>query len=165
MIVVLIALIIFYSFCFFTISIDEKVFYLSIPIIYWGTTIYYLFRYKKKNLFCFELFFAISFYLCSFLTLFLLPIMDEYEARAFVVNDIVILKAYALSMIGYLCYIMGLVVWNKNNTTEKSFLIRFDVINKNTNTVANILCSIFIILMFFNGGTRMFTIYSDSNLY
>lgn len=162
---VLLALIAIYTICFFYPSFATGVFYPSIPIIYWGITIYYLIRYRRKSLFCFELFFAISFYLCSFLTLFLLPIMDAYESRAFIVDDVLILKAYALSIIGYICYILGLVVWGKNAAPDKVFSIHSDVTNKNMNTFANILCTINILLLFMNGGTRMFTMYSDTNLY
>lgn len=163
MIIVLIVLIVFYSICFLDPSIKEDVFYLSIPFVYWVTTIYYLFKYKIKNLFCFELFFAISYYLCSFLTRFFLPLLNAYESRAFINDSTLIYKAYALSIMGYLCYMLGLIVRRKPTTLieRKTNHFYFPQISNRSNMLANVFCTFFIVLMFLNGGSRLFTMYSD----
>ena len=122
-------------------------------------TIWYLSIYRKNKLFCFELLFAISFYLCSFISVYLYPLMDDYQSRMYSVG-IVSIKANFLSIIGYLFYLLGLTISRK----KENYTIRQFVVTKNENRLANVFCSILIFVFILKGGLRLLTIYSDETI-
>lgn len=128
--------------------------------LYVASNILYLAKYKKDNLFCFELLFAISFFLCSFISPFVLPLLDSWHSRVFIDTNDMQIKCYAVSYVGYLAYLIGLGV-NKSSTfkSENSLSFTFD---KKTVLTSNVICLLFIILFYLNGGTKMWTLYVDS---
>ena len=139
--------------------------YSSIFVVYWGVTFFYLLKYKRRSLFCFELFFSVSFFLCLFMTRYLLPLMDAYESMSFIEDSSLIFRAYTLSMIGYLSYILGLVLTKKKKVVDNKVLsYGFEPMSRQVNVLANLLCTSFIILMFVNGGTSMFSMYSNPDV-
>lgn len=164
MVVALLALIIIYSLLFFSAPSTGTLYFTVLQVVYWSITAIYLYKYRRNNIFGFELFFAISYFLCCFLTLYLLPVMDSYESRSFIEDDGLIYRAYTLSLIGYLCYMMGLVVWKKKIANEKEYPPSFSSTPRKAKTLSNLLCSLFIALLFLNGGARMYTMYSNEEI-
>ena len=53
-------------------------------LLYVVENMVYLYKYRRDQLLCFEFFFSIAFFLCSFLTPFVFPLLDSYQGRAFV---------------------------------------------------------------------------------
>lgn len=129
-------------------------------ILYILSTLLYLVRYKKNSIFCFELLFSISFFLCSFISPFVLPLLSPWQSRVFVdANDIQV-KCYIVSYVGYLAYLIGLTI--KRKTTVNSDTTLSFVFSNRTVRLSNIICLFFIILFYLNGGTRMWTMYVDT---
>lgn len=128
--------------------------------LYVVSNVLYLTKYKKDNLFCFELLFAISFFMCSFMSPFLLPLMDSWQSRVFVETNDVQIKCYAVSFVGYLAYLIGLIV-NRNSKENSKKTLRF-VFDEKTVLYSNVICLLFIALFYFNGGTKMWTLYADA---
>lgn len=119
----------------------------------------YLRLYRKKQLFCFEFFFSISFFLCSFLTPFILPLLDSYESRTFVTTISNQIRVYILSFLGYCFYMLGLIAFKDE---KKNRGIWFNVSFSSQNSfVSNILCFISISMFYATGGVRLLTLYSN----
>lgn len=88
-------------------------FFVVTSALYILLTCVYLNRYRKTQLFCFEMIFGISFFMSTLSLPYVLSIIDDWHARIFVKNDIVQVKAYLICFIGYLCYMLGLVLNNQ----------------------------------------------------
>lgn len=120
----------------------------------------YLYKYRKNQLICFELFFAISFYLCSFLTPYIFPYINSFSGRIFIDTPYNQVKVYGVSFIGYCLYFYGLLSYNNKNINKD---LRFDIsFNMKSIAYSNILCLFFIFVFYITGGSRLLTLYSDS---
>lgn len=124
------------------------------------SNVLYLSRFKKENLFCFELLFAIAFFLCSFISPFVLPLLDSWHSRVFIDTNELQIKCYAVSYLGYLAYLLGLSV-NRSSSDMHENSLRF-IFDRKTVQTSNIICFLFIVLFYLNGGTKMWTLYVDS---
>lgn len=163
MITLLIALVLFFTLELFvgSPSIINLNAYVGIVIaVYVTINVFYFLKYKKgQDIFCAELLFSISFFLASFLLYFFLPLLDTWQSRIYVADSDVIFKAYTISIIGYLMYMLGLIV-KKPMTNDEAF-IKFHF-NGSFINIAVLLCSFFIVLFFLNDGIKMLSMY-DSN--
>ena len=125
-----------------------------LPFIYLLLNIIYLYKYKKGDILSFEFVFAISFFLCCFLTPIILPQMDSYVSRIFLADSNTQYKTYIVCMIGYLFYMLGLIT--KKGTEE-------DVAYLETNITlavySNYVCTFFLLLFFVFGGSSLISIY------
>lgn len=126
--------------------------------LYVLVNILYLSKYRRDDVLCFELFFGLSFLLCTFLTVFVLPLMDSWQSRLFITNNNLIRRTYQIGFLGYLFYMLALVHGEKSKR-----IATFEVPQK-AYTYANLLCSIFIVAFFLKGGIKMLSIYTDVNL-
>ncbi len=160
-VVVVLFLIFVFTIAYF--CIDANIVWVYYPYtisgIYWIMTIWYLMKYKKQQLFCFELLFAISFYLCSFITVFMYSYIANFQSHMYSLG-VVCMKAYFISFIGYLFYLLGLTVFRR----KRNECVQKYVITTAENRIANILCSILIVVFILNGGLRLLTIYSDESV-
>lgn len=167
MVLLLIVLIVFYSIIYFTSNyfIYDLESYVSLSIvIYWLVNILYFIKYKnRESLFCFEFLFSISYFLGSFILFFIAPGLDKYQSQIYVLDEHTVFKSYTISIIGYLSYLVGLTSFSKKsisvNINSTSNRIRF-IFNDNACIISNLLCSLFIILFFINGGIKLLFIYS-----
>lgn len=126
--------------------------------LYFLINIFYLYKYKRNNIFCFELLFSISFFLCTYLTPFLLPLLDSFQSRIFVDSDIIKNKTYSLAFWGYLCYMIGLL----RNVDSTSIGAQVDTrFSKSSITVSNYLCFATLVLFYANGGIGLLSIYNS----
>lgn len=126
--------------------------------LYFLINIFYLYKYKRNNIFCFELLFSISFFLCTYLTPFLLPLLDSFQSRIFVDSDIIKNKTYSLAFLGYLCYMIGLL----RNVDSTSIGAQVDTrFSKSSITVSNYLCFATLVLFYANGGIGLLSIYNS----
>lgn len=125
-----------------------------LPFIYLLLNIIYLYKYKKGDILSFEFVFAISFFLCCFLTPIILPQMDSYVSRIFLADSNTQYKTYIVCMIGYLFYMLGLIT--KKGTEE-------DVAYLETNITlavySNYVCTFFLLLFFVFGGSSLLSMY------
>ncbi len=124
-------------------------------------TYVYLNRYRKKQLFCFELIFGISFFMSTLSLPYVLSIIDDWHARIFVKSEIVQVKAYLICFIGYLCYMLGLVL-NNQKPQYRSHNRKIDYIFTSRSVqIANSFTLLTIILFYGMGGSSLITLYSN----
>ena len=152
------------------VSIDyapNDIYYPISAIIYIALNAWYIYKYRKGEYLCFELFFALSFFACSFLTLFILPTIDDGHRIIFALeNSDVIFKAHIVAYLGYLMYMLGLTSSkrDKKDAHRISHQSLSNNISKQTDMIANVITSLLIILFFINGGNALYTMYSDDNV-
>ena len=114
----------------------------------------YLWKYKRRQLFCFEFFFAISFFLCCFLTPLIYEYLDKYHQSFFQISEISIVRVCLISIIGYLFYLIGLCIKNEK---LKNNVFRYNV---NAVNLSNRICFSLIILFYVLGGLQLIYIYN-----
>ena len=143
----LIGILVYLLFNFYDYSFVNGEWFIPLTVtLYVFLNLFYLWKYRKGQLLCFELFFAISYFLCSFLTPFVYPLLDTWSGRTFIDTDYNQMKVYGLSFIGYCAYLIALTQ-NKENegccqlTNELQF-------NKNSVLLSNVFCLFFIILFY-----------------
>lgn len=159
-VLLLIGILVYLLFNFYDYSFVNGEWFIPLTVtLYVFLNLFYLWKYRKGQLLCFELFFAISYFLCSFLTPFVYPFLDTWSGRTFIDTDYNQMKVYGLSFIGYCAYLIALTQ-NKENegccqlTNELQF-------NKNSVLLSNVFCLFFIVLFYAFGGARLFTLYSN----
>lgn len=154
----IIVLILISEFHFFP---DIMMYYTTIlPIIYIAINFYYIKWVKNGELLNFEFFFAISFFLCSFITPIILPLLDNWYSRLFLDSPDVQFRTYIISMVGYLFYMLGLLIFkNKSNEHIEYF---DNIINYKLVKISNSVCSIFILFFLLTGGTALLKLYSHT---
>lgn len=145
-------------------SFDTKLpdwYYSFSVIVYLFQNIYYLTKYKT-NIFCFELFFGVSFFFCGLLYQIVADsvalLSTSFIHTAFSYNQG---KAYILNLIGYNAYFLMLLI---NYKKEKSTINTLFSCNVLDCRFINYIVIIFIILFFLTGGLSMYTMYSDSSV-
>lgn len=126
-------------------------------ILYIVINIWYLYKFRKNKLFCYELLFALSFFCCSFLTQFVYPLLDSWQSRIFVDSDLIIIKTYLVCFIGYCCYLLPLTFQSNAHTISYSTL-KF---NNKSVQLSNIISFLFIVLFYVMGGSSLLTLYSS----
>lgn len=130
-------------------------------ILFLIMNICYLYKYRRNQLICFEFLFAIAFFLCSFLTPYVYPLLDSLQGQTFVATDYNTLQVYCIAFIGYCAYMFGLCCI-KENTHNDQGAIKYQLSFNNASCkYSNIFCFIFIVLFYLNGGGRLITLYSD----
>lgn len=132
-------------------------------VLYLILNICYLYKYRRNQLICFEFLFAISFFLCSFLTPYVYPLLDNYQGRTFISTDYNLYKVYCISFIGYCAYMCGLCCIKENaSSANKCGVISYRCIfNDKCGSYSNLLCLFFIVLFYLYGGSRLITLYSE----
>ena len=127
-------------------------------LLYVVENMVYLYKYRRDQLLCFEFFFSIAFFLCSFLTPFVFPLLDSYQGRAFVDTEYNLLKVYILCFIGYNSYMFGLCLSKQQGNHTLWFNVSF---NRRSCLYSNLLCFFFIVCFYIMGGGRLISLYSD----
>lgn len=136
-------------------------FFVVTSALYILLTCVYLNRYRKTQLFCFEMIFGISFFMSTLSLPYVLSIIDDWHARIFVKNDIVQVKAYLICFIGYLCYMLGLVLNNQKPKYHCHNLIIDYKFTSHSVQIANFFTLLSIILFYAMGGSSLLTLYSN----
>lgn len=139
-------------------NIGEYTYAVIVILMYLLINVLYFLKYKNDNILCFELFFGFSFILCTFLTVFITPLMDTWHLRIFIIDSNLIIKTYRLGFIGYLFYMLALI-----QDEQHGQITTFEV-PKNAYSFANLICTFFIVLFFLQGGIKLLSIYSDEKL-
>ena len=124
-------------------------------VIYIIVNCLYLWKYKWQQLFCFELFFAISFFLCCFLTPLIYESLDAYHKSFFYVSNFSVVKVYLISTIGYLMYLIGLTI--KNSGQQQ--IIRFNY-SIQAKKISNWICFSLIFIFYALGGIQLINLYN-----
>lgn len=118
-----------------------------------------LYFYKKKNIVNFEFFFALAFFCACFLTYFIIKEGEGFAYFTFSSNPSSLVKGIALAMVGYHCYLCGLMSINTNCKSQE-FNIDSLRMSRNAAFWSNIICILtFCIFMIF-GGINVLHIYS-----
>lgn len=131
----------------FEISFSNMLLYVITTFLYGMITVEYLVKYKRNSLFCFELFFAISFWLCSLSFPFFQEYFSKYQLRLFSYSSYVMNKAYIIAMIGYLSYMFALCFHRDGDIETSSMYVRKDLCS-----LVNILSFCLIVSIFLLGG-------------
>lgn len=139
-------------------GIDNYNYAIIVVALYLLVNIFYFYKYKSNDILCFELLFAISFLLCTFLVVFTIPLLDKYQLGFFITNENIIRKSYQYGFLGYLFYMLGLI---RVGNEEVSSVCNAP---KTAYILSNLLCTFFLILFFLAGGIRLLYIYSDQNI-
>lgn len=146
-------------------SYDYKWIQNFVNITYIIVNIQYFWLFKRKNLLCFEFFFAISFWFCCFLSPFVIANLEGYFTMILNYGELLISKGYLICALGYLFYLLGIsVIKTKKRITtgssashhRKNFNIHFI---KLLNKYLGWLCILFFILFFAFGGVSVLTMY------
>ena len=155
----IIVLILISEFHFFP---DIMMYYTTIlPIIYIAVNFYYIKWVKNGELLNFEFFFAISFFLCSFLTPIILPFLNSWSSRLFLDSPDIQFRTYIISMVGYLFYMLGLLIFKNKSNEHKQYLdnqISCKLVN-----ISNNVCFVFILFFLLAGGTALLKLYSTEH--
>ncbi len=157
----LLCLIVYISIGYLDIDVFGNKFILGTGILFLIMNICYLYKYRRNQLICFEFLFAIAFFLCSFLTPYIFPLLDSYEGRTFIATDYNTARVYCIAFIGYCAYMFGLCCIKDNNQDEHGTIWYQLSFNNASCRYSNILCFIFILLFYLYGGSRIITLYSD----
>lgn len=137
-------------------------FYIGTTIIYLVLNVWYLCKYRKNNLFCFELLFAISFWLCCFFLPIVMEQLDpSIQSHSILLNfsDFLLCRAIALCVLGYMSYMIGLIPlksriqYSQNHPVRQSPMV---------NKVLNYLTLLTIFLFFVLGGANFIYSYDQS---
>ena len=126
-------------------------------LLYFVINIWYLYKYRRNKLFCFELLFALSFFCCSFLTPFVYPMLDSWQSRIFIHSDFIISKTYLVCFLGYCSYLLPLT-FQSNIHIEYYSTLKF---NNKSVQFTNIITFLFIVLFYIMGGSSLLTLYSS----
>lgn len=100
-------------------SLPGNSYYIGVVFIYMLLNTYYIIKIKKTTL-CYEFLFSISFGICSFLTFFILDDLSEWQKRIFISDNEIIFRAYTISIIAYLFYMLGLLSQIRTQQTNKN---------------------------------------------
>lgn len=130
-------------------------------IIYIIITSLYLIKYRKKRLFCFELIFGFSFFMSTLALSYILAIIDDWHVRIFVKNDVIQVKTYLICFIGYLSYMLGLILNKKKyRNVPKPYCVLYRF-SKHSVKITNVFTLLTILLFYLMGGKALLTIYSN----
>lgn len=130
----------------------------SVNIIYIIINLQYFYIYKRKNLLCFEFFFALSFWLCCFLYSFLILEVDDFFASLINYDEYTISKGYLVCLLGYLFYILGLILvkYRQHSVIKFHFSLNFIIF---LNKIMGWLCLGLFLLFIATGGLSILFIY------
>lgn len=138
--------------------IEPESIYTTTATLYIILNAFYLYEYKRENLFCFEFLFAIAYFLCCFLgPLFFNPNL-EFDSFTFPVEPELANKTYIVSLLGYLFYMLGVCL--RNNPTTQIQGYNF-IMSESTAKWLNYICLFFIGMTIAKGGTALLTLYSN----
>lgn len=149
---------------------QNEIVYPSVPsvcmplmIIFLFSAISFIYKYKRKNLISFELFFFIIFFLANFLY----PIFfyNNVPIKMFsAIEDYIIVKSVSISLLGFLFYIIGAILFtNKGKVIDYSITdssikhYNFESIIK----LSNIITSLFIALYILFDGIQIINRYTQ----
>ena len=164
MILVLSILSVIYLILYFTgipYDIEPSHFYTTNSIIYLILTVWYMYKYKRENIICFELLFSLSYWLCCFFAIFVLNDIDNYivSQQLTFFSTTMLCRSCILCMIGYLFYLLGLCCGQKKKICNVDFVIRQ---NPLVNKLLNSMTTFFIILFFVLGGYTLYYSYDQT---
>ena len=120
--------------------------------------VWYLFKFRRNNIFCFELLFSLSFFICSFLYPFISSQLSDFRANIFVEDANIQRKSFIIAFLGYLFYLLGLSL-HKNPEKVSNQNWSFD---EGIVFFANVICSFILILFYVKGGANLLTLYSNT---
>ena len=143
------------------VSADIACLYQSIYII---VTVLFLYIYRRRNLFCFELFFAVVYYLMMFyLSQILYHTDNVYMERLFGVSEMLHLKGLKLCMLGYLAFLFGASLFQprkiSGNFRTLEQLYKYVGVGK----FVNKLTFVFVVTFLLSGGYKIMFQYDVQN--
>ena len=111
----------------------------------------------RRDFLNFELFFAISFFMASFLSFFILEQGFGFGFSTFSSKESSLVKGLALAMIGYHSYLLGLT---QNIKTKQ--IQAYPIQGRETAAVSNVFCFLMLLLFLKNGGLSILNHYTES---
>lgn len=129
----------------------------------------YIYFRKKNDIINFEFFFCLAFFAASFLTYFIIEIGEGMAFFVFSTNPRSLVKGIALAMIGYHCYLCGLLPINKDIRYYTDNGFRILKTDKYSAQIANCICLLMFFLFLYMGGIYILNRYkgysSEESLY
>lgn len=122
-----------------------------------SNTIYFR---KQKSIVSFELLFALTFALACFLTYFIVEEGGGYAFFAFSSNPKSLVKGVALAMIGYHCYLSGLVSVKTNMVNPSSFQENTVRMKPEMASLTNWVCLVVFVYFIATGGMNVLLMYT-----
>lgn len=164
MILVLSILAVIYLALYFTglpYNVESSLFYTINSILYLILTVWYLYKYKRENIICFELLFSLSYWLACFFVVFIIDEMEFGIAMTQMVSfsEVLLCRSCFLCMLGYLFYMLGLCVKKKGKYDLKFYTLRP---NPSVNSILNFITMSCIVLFFLLGGYNFISTYDQS---
>lgn len=157
-----------YSVIFFcNCNIKFDLFYTLISIcIYVISNVFYFCR--RKSIINFEFFFCLAFFVASFLVYFITEIGEGFALFVFSSNQSSLVKGIALAMIGYHCYLCGLLSIKQINKHINDGIEYMPRMNICSAKIANCMCLLAFFLFLYMDGINLLGRYkgdSGGNLY
>ena len=136
-----------------------EIFNIFNTVLYILINVWYLRKYKTNNLFCFELLFALSFWICCFylhLVKKQLDFINLVFSQMLIFSDDLLCRSIVLCMLGYLFYMLGLIPLKSK---KRYSIYRESSPAPTVNKILNCLTTIFIVLFFALGGGNFINSY------
>lgn len=137
-------------------------FYVWNTVVFVLINAFYLYKYRKNNIFSFEFLFALSFWVCCFSLYVVMDKLDpsiQTHSQMLYFSDHLLCRACSLSMLGYLCYMVGAIPRKSYNNSIRNVECRQ---SPAVNKVLNALTTMFIMLFFVLGGGDFINSYDQS---
>lgn len=161
----LLILTVIYLFLYFVglpIWLTPSTFYVINIVIYILINVWYLWKYKRDNIFSFELLFSISFGICCFLLLVLLEQLNpSIPTHSLMLNfsDHMLCRSCSLSMLGYLFYMIALVPVKSREKPQINVQIQQ---SPKVSKMLNYLTLLLIVMFFVLGGGNFIYSYDQT---
>lgn len=128
-----------------------------------SNSVYFLYKFRRNNIICFELFFFLAFLLATFQYPLLENQLNDYASRMFFsISDNLFIKGISIASLGYLFYLFGAFLPSKTNGGK----IRNDNSHlniKKLGAIFNYLTLITFTLIMSLGGYSLIFQYSEQN--
>lgn len=162
MIILYIAIVIVYCLIFGEyIHVDFNAKYTIVTIVVYLVSNLVYFR-KRRNIVSFEFLFALTFAVSCFLTYFIVEAGFGFAFFSFSSNPKSLIKGIALAMIGYHCYLCGLISFKKeeNKTISRNCVTVY--VKPTMASLANWICLIIFAIFIAIGGMIVLEMYSGN---
>lgn len=143
------------------IQIEFNVWYTIVTICLYAVSNILYFR-KQNNIVSFEFLFALTFALACFLTYFIVEEGGGFAFVAFSSNPKSLVKGIALAMIGYHCYLCGLLSFKRCKTPKVDISSNTIRMSSRVTSLANWTCLIVFAIFIATGGMKVLLMYSGN---
>jgi len=123
-------------------------------------TYFFLKKYRKNNIVCFEIFFAFAFLFSTFQYPFFVKFWPNYIInKFFAIPNIVYVTGMCIAMLGYLSYLLGATIVSRSKT-NKTFTLQYNTKDVYLlNSIFQYLILLLFLIIFIGGGHKMLSEY------